>query len=332
MLIIFGDNPDRIHSEAAFAKLCGACPIPASSGMTTGRHRLYRGGHRQANAALYRSAIVRMRFHQPTIDYVARRTADGMPKREIIRCVKRYLAREVYQRVMTDHRARQALEKPPEANVLTYRGVNAAMETFWARLKVEIAWIRGSIWFETRADAHAYLFEFIEVFYNRQRQQTGLGHLTPAEYADKWRRDHEGLDLSQPRVQETGSRSIPTGESMTKAVDLHRQYEEALNAADLDTMANLFDPQAQMHLPDGAVVIGRAAIREVYAALFAQSTSIRLTTRFATEVADLALLSCSWEAVSGGQRMAAITAEVAKRQPDGSWAFLIDNPWAMPSE
>jgi putative transposase len=67
---------------------------------------------------------------------------------------------------------------------------NAAMETFWARLKVEITWIRGSIWFATRADAHAYLFEFIEVFYNRQRHQTGLDHLTPAEYADKWRHDH----------------------------------------------------------------------------------------------------------------------------------------------
>ena len=73
---------------------------------------------------------------------------------------------------------------------------NAAMETFWARLKVEITWIRGSTWFATRAEAHAYLFEFIEVFYNRQRHQSGLGHLTPTEYADKWRRDHEGLDLS----------------------------------------------------------------------------------------------------------------------------------------
>ena len=69
MLIIFGDNPDRIHSEAAFAKLCGACPIPASSGMTTGRHRLYRGGHRQANAALHRAVIVRMRYHSPTLNY-----------------------------------------------------------------------------------------------------------------------------------------------------------------------------------------------------------------------------------------------------------------------
>ena len=88
LLIIFGDNPDRIRSEAAFAKLCGACPIPASSGMTTGRHRLNRGGHRHANAALYRAVIVRMQFHQPTRDYVARRLAAGRTKRDIIRCLK----------------------------------------------------------------------------------------------------------------------------------------------------------------------------------------------------------------------------------------------------
>jgi transposase len=101
MLIIFGDNPERIRSEAAFAKLCGVAPIPASSGNTT-RHRLSWGGHRQANSALYRVAIVRMRFHQPTIDYVARRTKEGRSKREIIRCLKRFLAREIYRRVMTD--------------------------------------------------------------------------------------------------------------------------------------------------------------------------------------------------------------------------------------
>ena len=109
LLILFGDSPDRIRSDAAFAKLCGACPIPASSGRTTGRYRLNRGGHRQANAALYRAVIVRMRFHQPTRDYVARRTADGRTKREIIRCLKRFLAREIYQRVMTDFRTRQAV-------------------------------------------------------------------------------------------------------------------------------------------------------------------------------------------------------------------------------
>ena len=80
LLIVFGDNPQRIRSEAAFIKLCGTCPIPASSGQTN-RHRLYRGGHRQANAALYRVAIVRMRFHQPTIDYVARRTTEDLSKK-----------------------------------------------------------------------------------------------------------------------------------------------------------------------------------------------------------------------------------------------------------
>ena len=106
VLIVFGDNPERVHSEAAFAKLCGTSPVPASSGMTN-RHRLSRAGHREANAALYRAVIVRMRFHQPTIDYVARRTAEGLSKRDVIRCLKRYLAREVYQAVMTDHRARQ---------------------------------------------------------------------------------------------------------------------------------------------------------------------------------------------------------------------------------
>ena len=95
MLLVMGDNPERIHSEAAFAKLCGACPIPASSGKTN-RHRLNRGGNRQANAALYRVVVVRMRGHQPTLDYVRRRTAEGKSKAEIIRCLKRYVAREIF--------------------------------------------------------------------------------------------------------------------------------------------------------------------------------------------------------------------------------------------
>ena len=95
MLIVLGDNPERIHSEAAFARLCGTNPIPASSGKTT-RLRLNRGGHRQANAALYRTVIVRMQYHEPTIAYVTRRTAEGKTKPEIIRCLKRLLAREVW--------------------------------------------------------------------------------------------------------------------------------------------------------------------------------------------------------------------------------------------
>ena len=95
MLILVGDNPERIRSEAAFAKLCGACPIPASSGKTT-RHRLNRGGNRQANAALYRVVIIRMRSHLPTLDYVRRRTAEGKGKMEIVRCLKRFVAREIF--------------------------------------------------------------------------------------------------------------------------------------------------------------------------------------------------------------------------------------------
>jgi transposase len=95
MLLLVGDNPERIRSEAAFAKLCGACPVPASSGKTT-RHRLNRGGNRRANAALYRVVITRMRGHQPTLDYVRRRTAEGKAKAEIIRCPKRFVAREIH--------------------------------------------------------------------------------------------------------------------------------------------------------------------------------------------------------------------------------------------
>ena len=95
MLLLVGDNPERIRSEAALAKLCGVCPMPASSGKTR-RHRLNRGGNRQANAALYRVVITRMRGHQPTLDYVKRRTTEGKSKAEIIRCLKRYVAREIF--------------------------------------------------------------------------------------------------------------------------------------------------------------------------------------------------------------------------------------------
>jgi len=95
LLVAAGDNPDRLHSEAAFSMLCGSSPIQASSGKTV-RHRLNRGGNRQANAALYRVVLVRLRYHQPTKDYVARRLAEGKSKQEIIRCLKRYVAREVF--------------------------------------------------------------------------------------------------------------------------------------------------------------------------------------------------------------------------------------------
>ncbi|QNA75405.1 transposase [Streptomyces sp. So13.3] len=91
ILVVVGDNPERIKSEAALAKLAGIAPVSTGSGMTSGRQRINHGGHRQLNAAIYRTVIVRMRFHQPTIDYVARRTAEGKTKHEIIRGRKRYV-------------------------------------------------------------------------------------------------------------------------------------------------------------------------------------------------------------------------------------------------
>jgi len=106
MLIVAGDNPERIKSEPAFARLCGVAPIPASSDMTT-RHRLNAGGHRQANAALYRAVIVRLQYHLPTQAYYQRRTAEGRTKAEIIRCLKRLLAREIWSYLRPLRRARQ---------------------------------------------------------------------------------------------------------------------------------------------------------------------------------------------------------------------------------
>lgn len=95
MLVTAGDNPDRMRSEAAFAMLCGVAPLPASSGMTQ-RHRLNRGGDRQANRALHLAVISRIRLDPKTQAYVAKKTAEGHSKLEIIRCLKRYLAREIY--------------------------------------------------------------------------------------------------------------------------------------------------------------------------------------------------------------------------------------------
>ncbi len=95
LLVTAGDNPERLRSEAAFAALCGTNPIPASSGKTQ-RVRLNRGGDRQANATLHRVVVVRLRWHEPTKAYMTRRLAEGRTKAEIIRCLKRYVAREIY--------------------------------------------------------------------------------------------------------------------------------------------------------------------------------------------------------------------------------------------
>jgi transposase len=107
LLIAAGDNPERLKNEAAFAHLCGAAPIPASSGKTV-RHRLNRHGDRDANRALYVIAVCRMSRDKRTRAYVERRTKEGKSKKEIIRCLKRYIAREVY-RIL----ASLSLNEPP---------------------------------------------------------------------------------------------------------------------------------------------------------------------------------------------------------------------------
>lgn len=95
LLVTAGDNPERLRSEAAFAALCGVAPIPASSGKTN-RHRLNRGGDRDANRALHTIALVRMSHDPRTRDYVQRRTTEGKTSKDIIRCLKRAIAREAW--------------------------------------------------------------------------------------------------------------------------------------------------------------------------------------------------------------------------------------------
>jgi transposase len=111
LLIAAGDNPERLKNEAAFAQLCGAAPIPASSGKNV-RHRLNRHGNRDANRALYVIAVCRMSRDKRTRSYVAKRTAEGKTKKEIIRCLKRYIAREVYRILTSLSLPRSSISRP----------------------------------------------------------------------------------------------------------------------------------------------------------------------------------------------------------------------------
>lgn len=101
LLAVAGDNPERLKNEAALASLCGVNPLPASSGKTV-RHRLNRGGSREANNALWTIALVRMRSDPRTRIYVGRRTGEGLSTKEILRCLKRYIVRELYPLILSD--------------------------------------------------------------------------------------------------------------------------------------------------------------------------------------------------------------------------------------
>ncbi|MFF4028129.1 IS110 family transposase [Nocardia elegans] len=108
LLIAAGDNPNRLRNEASFAALCGVSPIEASSGKTS-RRRLNRGGDRQANSALYTVVIARLRWDTTTKNYIARRETEGKTRREAIRCLKRYVARELYRIIAGPESAATAL-------------------------------------------------------------------------------------------------------------------------------------------------------------------------------------------------------------------------------
>lgn len=111
LVVTAGDNPERLRSEAALAHLCGVAPLPASSGRTD-RHRLNRGGDRHANSALHTMVLSRMRHDPGTRAYLERRTKDGLSKKDIIRCLKRYVVREVHTALIADFMAIQGLDSP----------------------------------------------------------------------------------------------------------------------------------------------------------------------------------------------------------------------------
>ena len=122
LLATTGDNPGRIRKEVSFAALCGASPVDASSGKQL-RHRLNRGGDRQANSALWTIAMTRLAHDPRTKAYAARRTAEGKTKKEIIRCLKRYIAREIYKALCRPQRPRMPsapkIKQDLSARVLT---------------------------------------------------------------------------------------------------------------------------------------------------------------------------------------------------------------------
>ncbi len=125
LLITAGDNPERIGSDAQFAALTGVAPIPASSGKTT-RHRLSRGGDRAANAAIHRIVLVRMRSDQRTRDYVTRRRTEGLSTKEIMRCLKRFVAREIYHHLTNPTPAPRVNDLRPARRAVNHSLASAA--------------------------------------------------------------------------------------------------------------------------------------------------------------------------------------------------------------
>jgi uncharacterized protein (TIGR02246 family) len=112
-----------------------------------------------------------------------------------------------------------------------------------------------------------------------------------------------------------------------QAGDLHGLVESAFNAGDADALVALYEPDAAMATPEGTFVHGHRAIREQWAGFIALGGTISMVTRHAAEVGDVALLSNDWHFVADGMEFSSRTSEVARRQADGSWRYVIDHPY-----
>ena len=159
--------------------VCGTAPLPASSGRTH-RHRLNRGGDRQANSALYLITLSRLRWNPQTQAYAQRRTAEGLSKKEIIRCLKRYLAREVYALLPAPERA-AALQQGLLKDLTIYRSINALAESVNGLYKTEL--IRGPCqgpW-KTVEDVELATLTWVH-WHNTKRLHSYLRDMPPAEF------------------------------------------------------------------------------------------------------------------------------------------------------
>ena len=176
LLVAAGDNPERLAREASFAALCGVSPVDASSGKQH-RHRLNRGGNRDANRALWVIALVRCGATSDT-RVLARRTKEGLSKPEILRCLKRYIAREVFK-IIQDLLVPGCRERRSQNPLIQYRSINAVAENFFATLKHELEEIDD---LESRAQATLLLGEYIDGFYNVQRRHSAIDYRSPIEF------------------------------------------------------------------------------------------------------------------------------------------------------
>lgn len=178
LVCVAGGNPERLRSEAALAALCGVSPLQASSGKTT-RHRLNRGGDRAANNALWTIAMVRMRSDPRTQAYVARRTSQGMSRKEIQRRLKRYIVRELYPLILAD-----------------LGHLSALAETINGLFKAEMIHRRGP--WKTRETVELATLEWVSWF-NHHRLLEPIGYIPPAEAeANYWHQQAQVSTTTKP--------------------------------------------------------------------------------------------------------------------------------------